>query len=110
MKLIRYLQEIKLLKSVNTKQSNGTYIKAYSVIDTYNVQVRTLNNEIDATIYGANITRMLRVSSPLKDLEKLLMTKVDNKEDNISLYFLEIEDKKYKITAVTKNDITVERL
>ena len=110
MKLVRYLQECKLLKSVNTKQDNGVYIREFSEIGTYRIQKKVLDDEVSATIYGANITKMLNLSTALGDLETYLAPKVDNKEDNISLYFIELDNTKYKINSVKSNSITVERI
>ena len=110
MKMLRYLIEVSLLKSENEKQSNGVYIKTFNEIDKYKVVKENLKDQISATIYGANIDKMLRLSTPLGDLEKYLLPKVDNKEDNISLYFIQIGETKYKVKSVTESDITVERL
>ncbi len=110
MKLVRYLQEAELVKSTNVKQANGTYIKSFTHIEDYKVQKKNLNDEVDATIYGANIVKMLNITSPLGDLEKYLMTKVDNKEDNISLYFIMLNNTRYKINSVIESGITIERV
>jgi hypothetical protein len=110
MKRLRYLVEITLLKSKNVKQSNGTYIKTFNEIDKYKVVKQNLQDQISATIYGANIDKMLKISTPLGNLENYLLPKVDNKEDNISLYFIQINDTKYKIKSVTDDEITIERL
>ena len=110
MKLIRYLESIRLLKSENVKQSNGTYIKSFTEIKKYNVSIKTLDDEVNATIYGANINKMFSMSTPLQDLENFLIPKVDNVEDNISLYLIEYNGSKYKVVSVTKNEIKVERI
>lgn len=110
MKLIRYLENVDLLKSVNEKQPNGNYVKTFNIIDTYRIVKKTLNDQISATIYGADIDKMLSISSPLGNLETLLLSKVNNKEDNISLYFIKIDDVKYKIKSVTNYNVIIERL
>lgn len=110
MKLIRYLQKAELVKSTNIKQENGTYIKTFTKIKDYQVQEKSLDDEVNATIYGANIVKMLNISSPLGDLEKYLITKVDNKEDNISLYFIKLNNTRYKINSVVKSGVTIERV
>lgn len=110
MKLIRYLESVRLLKSENVKQSNGTYIKSFTEIKKYNVSIKTLDDEVNATIYGANINKMFSMSTPLQNLENFLIPKVDNVEDNISLYLIEYNGSKYKIVSVTKNEIKVERI
>ena len=103
MKLIRHLQEVKLLKSIKEKQANGSYVKTFTLVDTYNVQINSLEDEISATIYGANIDNMLSIMDALNRLYDYLIAKVDNIQDNISLYYIQIKDIRYKIKSVKKN-------
>ena len=110
MKLIRYLKEVKLLKSVKEKASNGSYIKGYTEIGTYNVQIDNLQDEISASIYGANLNKMLSISDALNELHLILSGKVDNTDDNISLYYIEIGPVLYKINSVKENGIVIERI
>lgn len=110
MKLVRYLEEVELVKSTNVKQSNGTMIKTFTHIGNYKVQRKRLDDEVSATIYGANITKMWEISTALKDLEKYLIPKVENQQDNISLYFIKLNNTRYKINSVKNNGITIERL
>ena len=107
--LLRYLKPITLKKAEKQKQSNGTYKNTYNEINVYNVQMQNLtDDEISATIYGANINKMLRLSSPLGKLEEYLLPKVDNKEDNISYYYIFIGTKTYKIVSVAEDRIDIE--
>ena len=107
--LLRYLKKITLKKATKTKQANGTYKNVYEDIQSYNVQMQNLtDDEISATIYGAKINKMLRLTSPLNKLEKYLLPKVDNKQDNISSYYIEQDDKTYKITSVSNDRIDIE--
>lgn len=110
MKLVRYLKDITLLKSTPEKQSNGTYVDKYKEIANYKVQQNTLNDEVSATIYGSNVVKMLSIGTALGDLETYLQDKVNNKEDNISLYFIRIKNSVYKIKSITDNSVIVERL
>lgn len=110
MKLLRYLQKITLLKSINEKRPNGTTVKSFVTIGSYRVQKKALDDEVNATIYGADITKMWDISSPLNDLEKYLIPKVDNQEDNISFYFISLEGSRYKIKSVRQSGITIERV
>lgn len=110
MKILKYLEKVNLLKSTKTKQPNGTYKKSFDNLNSYNIVKKNLKDQISATIYGANINKMLSISSPLGDLEKLLLTKVNNEEDNVSLYFIEIDEVKYKIKSVTNYNVIIERL
>lgn len=110
MKLVRYLEEVELLKATKSKQNNGSFIKVYELINTYKVEKKNISDTVSATIYGANITKMWEISTALKDLERLLIPKVDNIEDNISDYFIKLDNNKYKITSVKESGITIERI
>lgn len=110
MKLIRHLEKVSLLKSIKTKQPNGQYVKSYTKIHEYNVLIRNLEDEVSATIYGTNINKMLNISDALDELYKYLIVKVENVEDNISLYFIEIDNTLYKIVSVKSNNIHIERI
>lgn len=109
MKLIRYLKEASLLKSDKVKQPNGSYVKSFILIDKYNVQVNNLEDEINATIYGANIDKMLSIMDALGNLYAFLFSKVDNTKDNISLYYIQIGNVRYKIKSVKESGIIIER-
>lgn len=107
--LLRYLTQVTLKKAEKQKQANGTYKNTYNKIDDYNVQTQNLtDDEVSATIYGANINKMLRISSPLGKLEEYLLPKVDNKQDNISYYYIFIGTKTYKIVSVAEDRIDIE--
>lgn len=107
--LIRNKQIVILKKATKIKQANGNYINEYQYIDEYPVQKQTLEDEVSATIYGANLNNVIRLKSPHCRLEKYLITKLNNKEDNISKYFIFINDVCYKITAVTERKIDIEK-
>lgn len=107
--LLRYLKSVVLKKATKVKQSNGTFINSYTNVGNYKVQMQNLtDDEISATIYGAKITKMFRLSTPLGDLEEYLLPKVDNKQDNISDYYVEYNDKTYKIVSVSEDKIDIE--
>ena len=107
--LLRYLKSITLKHATKVKQTNGVYKNVYNDIDEYNVQMQNLtDDEISATIYGAKITKMFRLSTPLGDLEEYLLPKVDNKQDNISDYYIEYNGKTYKIVSVSDDRIDIE--
>ena len=107
--LLRYLKPITLKKAEKQKQPNGTYKNTYNVISVHNVQLQNItDDEVSATIYGSNINKMLRLSSPLGKLEEYLLPKVDNKEDNISYYYIFIGTRTYKIVAVAEDRIDIE--
>lgn len=107
---LRYLEKVTLKVATKVKQDNGAYIDTYTKVNDYNVQKQELEDEVSASIYGADINKMLRLKSPNGKLEKYLIPKVSNKEDNISKYFIFIDDTQYKIKAVTSSKIDIERL
>lgn len=106
--LVRNLEEVTLKKATKTKQSNGSYLETFEKIKDYDIQRQELDDEISASIYGANIINMLRIKSPLKDLENYLNTKLNNKTDNISQYYIFIDDAKYRIKSVNSKGVVIE--
>ena len=110
MKLLRYLETVGLYKIVKKKQPNGSYINDYELVKSYKVQKQNINDQVSATIYGASITKMFKISTPLLTLEKYLLPKVDNKEDNISLYTIKVDNNMYRIRSVLESGIEIERI
>lgn len=108
--LLKYLEKVTIKKAKKTKQSNGAYVNTYTDVNNYNCTIQDLvTDEISATIYGASINKMIRLLSPLKDMESFLLTKLNNTEDNISNYFVEYNNNLYKIVSVSKSRVDVER-
>lgn len=110
MKQLRYLQSIELLKQTLTKQNNGVKIATYETVGEYLVQLQELTDEISANVYGADVNRMYRISSPRYVLEAFLKDKVNSTEDNVSLYFVALNGSKYKIRVVRKHWVDIELL
>lgn len=108
--LLRYLEPVKLLKATKVKQPNGSFINEYEEVSDYKVQKQTVESEIDAQVYGAEITKMLRLTSPYNKLEQYLLDKLNNTEDNISKYYISDNNVKYKIKAVTPYKVDIERI
>lgn len=108
--LLRYLEPIELLKATKVKQPNGTFINQYEKIDDYKVQKQTVESEVDAQVYGSDITKMLRLTSPYNELEEYLLSKLNNSEDNISKYYISDDGVKYKIVAVNPYRVDIERI
>lgn len=106
--LLRYLKPVILKKSVIVKQSNGSRKEEYEAIKTYQVQIQELDDEISASIYGASIVNMLRIKSPLSKLENVLKAKVNNNADNISKYYIFIDNNKYRIKSVNSKGVLIE--
>lgn len=108
---LMYLKDIALKKATSTKQTNGAYIDTYTLVDNYKVQLQQLTDEISVSMYGANINKMLRISSPKKVLETYLSTKnIGNEDDNISKYYIFYNGIVYKIVAVRERWIDVENI
>ena len=106
--LIRYLKPIMLKKSITVKQENGSRTEGYEDINEYQTQIQEIDDQVSTSIYGASITKMLRVKSPLLKLENYLETKLNNTADNISKYYIFIGDNKYKIKSVGNKGIDIE--
>ena len=106
--LLRYINQATLKKATKTKQTNGTYKETLEDVKKYNVQVQELTDEISASIYGANVYKMIRIKSIRSELEDYLYTKVNNKSDNISNYYVFINKRKYKIVSVNPKGIDLE--
>ena len=110
MKQLRYLVDIELDKETKTKQSNGLKISSYEKVQDYKVQVQELTDQISASIYGADVNRMYRVSSPHNALENFLKSKVNESSDNVSLYSLLLNGWRYRIVVVRNNWADIESL
>lgn len=109
MKQLIRLKEAELYKISSTQTSNGDYIKSQTLVKKYQVIVQSLTDNISATIYGANINKMVRISSVNKELENFLFTKWNNTSDNISKYEIKFEDNFYKIESLTSKYIDCQR-
>lgn len=110
MKQLRYLKKITLEKQDLVKQENGTKLATFESVGSYLVQIQELTDEISASIYGADVNRMYRISSPNAVLEKFLFSKVNNTSDNVSLYVVNYNNARYKILVVRSNWVDIELL
>lgn len=109
--LIKNLEKATLKKATKEKTSTGNLVNAsYTKIDDFRVQEQVLQDEVSSTMYGSDVNKMIRVASPLHRLERYLMPKVDNKNDNVSLYYLFYKNIQYKIVAVRDYYIDLERI
>lgn len=109
--LLRYLQTFNLYEIKKEKQANGSFIDTYEMLGSYKCQKQDLvTDEVAVSIYGADINSTLRLSSVLGELEKFLMPKVSNREDNISKYVIGTDSIKYKIKAVSEDRVDIQRL
>lgn len=104
---LRYKKNAVLKKVVYQKQDNGVKVANYFIVGKYIVQINDIQDEVSASIYGADICGMIRMSSIRNDLEKFLKDKVNNSSDNISNYFMEFNNKLYKIISVKEEFIDI---
>lgn len=107
MKQLRYLVEAELDKTTLARQDNGSVLASYAKVSDHLVQLQELTDEISASIYGADVNRMYRISSPCHELETYLFSKVNNTSDNVSLYTVVLNDLRYKIVVVRNNWIDI---
>ena len=108
MKQLRYLKNIDLYYAIKVKQPNGAVITTDSLCGTYSVQFQELTDEVSATLYGAEMDKMYRISSYGYGLEAFLLAKTVPTVDNLSEYFIVSDDKKYKIKVVKNHWIDIE--
>lgn len=105
---IRDLIDCELQISDKIKQSNGISIVTYQKIKDYKIALKELIDEVSASIYGANINKTYRICSPHAELEKFLSSKLNNTNDNISKYYILINEKRYKIISVKFKWVDIE--
>lgn len=99
-----------LKKSIEKKQTNGTRIKSYEKVKDYKVWQQSVDDEVNSQIYGANIYKVFKLKTPRKDLEAFLKSKTNNSTDNISKYFIFIDNNVYKVNDAKMSGITIERI
>lgn len=110
MSQLRFLQPATLYKATKVKQSNGATIETYTTIKTHYVTVQELTDEISATIYGAKLNSMYRISSIRNELESYLQEKTMPTIDNSSDYIIVMTNRKYRIASVKSIWVDIELL
>ena len=110
MKQLTRLDSIDLYSIGKTTLPDGDSQETKTLVGSYKVVVQELNDNVAATIYGANINKILRMSSVNKILEILLKEKLNNTSDNISKYRITYKSSDYKIVDVKSRYIDVERV
>lgn len=105
---LRYLKSVDLKKATKTKQPNGTYIETLTKVSSYSIQTQELNDEISASIYGADLNKITRIKSVNRELEVYLKSKLNNDDDNISKYFIIMDGYQHKIKSVRENWVDIE--
>lgn len=99
----RYLKDISLYKITPTKQTNGTYINTYTLIDTYRGLLEALQDEISASIYGSLLNKMYRIRSVKNALELYLES-----IEKISEYCIVYNNMRFKVVSVKDKYIDIE--
>lgn len=107
---LRYLKDVELKKATKEKQPNGTYIETLTLISSYSIQTQELTDEVSASIYQADLNKITRIKSINGELEIYLKGKLVNEADNISKYFIVIDETKYKIVSVRQNWIDIQAI
>lgn len=105
---LRYLKSVDLKKAAKAKQQNGTYIDTLILVSSYSIQTQELNDDISVSIYGADLNKITRIKSVNSELEVYLKSKLNNDDDNISKYYIIMDDIQYKIKSVRENWIDIE--
>lgn len=100
MRLVR-LESITLYKIEKSTGPDGDPIETFTKVDDYKVAVQYLDDSVAAAIYGANVNKIYRISSLKKDLEELLLSKINNTDDNLSIYNVEYKGNKFGLQKVT---------
>lgn len=73
----------------------------------YQALIEYLDDEVAAATYGADITKVQRIGTVHNELENLLLSKVNNSDDNISKYIIEYKNNKFSILRVTPRYIDI---
>ena len=110
MKQLTRLESINLYRIGKETLPDGDSQETETLVGTDKVVVQELNDNVSATIYGADINKILRISSVNKILEILLKEKLNNTSDNISKYRISYGESKYKVNDVKSKYIDIERL
>lgn len=100
---LRYLETCYLCSRKKVRQPNGSITENISQIDSYQVQVQDLYDEVSASIYGADLNKTIRICSPHFSLEKDLLNKINFNADNITNYCIELGRFVYEILSVKKH-------
>jgi len=107
---LRYLKSVDLKKATKTKQPNGTYLETLTLVSSYSIQTQELSDDVSASVYGADLFKITRIKSVNRELEVYLKPKLNNDDDNISKYYIIIDNTQYKIKSVRENWIDIQAI
>lgn len=101
MKLIR-LEDITLYKIQKITLPDGERSEQLNEGLPYQALIQyVFNDEVAVATYGADVDKVHRVATLHNELEKLLIPKVRNKQDNVSNYVIKYNGNLYNILKVT---------
>ena len=101
MKLTR-LKEIILYRTTKITLPDGERTDSYDEGKSYQAIIQYLmNDRVAVAIYGADIDKIHRICTLHNELENFLISKVRNKEDNVSNYVIKYNGNYYNILKVT---------
>lgn len=104
------LKGCELYKVTPTSTDDGDITESYTKVGDYSITIQELTDTVSASVYGANINKMLKISSVHQILEILLKSKLNNSSDNISKYRIYFDNIYYKIVDVKSKYIDIERI
>ena len=110
MKQLTRIQSVDLYKVSKQTTPDGDSQETETSQGSYKVVIQELDDQVSATVYGANINKVLRISSIHRILEILLKEKLNNSSDNISKYRIKIGTTNYKIVNVKSKYVDIERV
>jgi hypothetical protein len=100
--LLTKLQPIKLYSVKSARGVDGDRIEEYETIFEAEGAIQYLmSDEVDDSVYGANLLKTYRFKSIYNDLEPFLLEKTNNSPDNLTKYLVEWKGHKYTIVKVT---------
>lgn len=100
--LLTKLQPIILYNVKSSRGADGDKIEEYENIFEADGAVQYLmSDEVDNSVYGANLLKTYRFKSIYNDLEPFLLEKTQNSPDNLTKYLVEWKGHKYAIVKVT---------
>lgn len=104
---LRYLEPCWLCLREKTRQDNGAVTETFEMIKRYLIQVQDLYDEVSASIYGADLNKTMRITSPKNVLESFLMDKINFTTDNVTNYAIRKGNFIYEILSVKRHWIDI---
>lgn len=100
--LLSKLTPVTLYSIKSTRGIDGDLIEEYEDIFEAEGAVQYLaSDEVENSVYGANLLKTYRFKSIYNDLEPFLLEKTNNSPDNLTKYLVEWKGNKYAIVKVT---------